>query len=153
MGHDTAGCAQGRAAVRARMAWLAEGRDTKNCIVAERGWPWIAIQRARNCNTAATRCDMAQKRHDMAEGALHGALCARGRGQAYDTVSRKPRHVEHRPTTRPRHGRPGRSASGLCAQAGQGVHLVHPPSFGLSALFGPLFMNIVHEHYSQHFSK
>ena len=31
--------------------------------------------------------------------------------------------------------RPGLRHGAVCAQAGQGVHLVHPTSFGLSALF------------------
>ena len=46
--------------------------------------------------------------------------------------------------------RPGLRHGAVCAQARQGVHLVHPTSFGLSALFlshcfGTLFMSTVHK--------
>ena len=51
MSHDTAGRALRRAVARASAAWLAEGRDTKFCIVAE---------------GATLGCDTARLGHDTA---------------------------------------------------------------------------------------
>ena len=44
-GHDTVGlCAGACGSARARAAWLAEGHDTKFCIMAEGGDLWVEIQ-------------------------------------------------------------------------------------------------------------
>ena len=60
-----------------------------------------------------------------------------------------------RATTWPGHGHDTAQASGLSALRATWAH--HGSCFGLNALFqslfGPLFMNIVHEHCSQDFSK
>ena len=62
----------------------------------------------------------------------------------------------HRPTTQPRHGRPGHNAHDLCAQAGQGCapgapNPVLTQCTVSESLFGKMFMNTVHEHCSRGF--
>ena len=45
IGRDTADREQGRVVARARVAWLAEGRDTKIVSWLRGGRPWVARQR------------------------------------------------------------------------------------------------------------
>ena len=64
----------------------------------------------------------------------------------------------HRPTTWLQHGRPGRTAHGLCSQAGFRVcTLCTQPSFDSvhysESLFGTLFMSIVHEVFKKNKNK
>ena len=109
--------------------------------------------------SAAARHDTAQggSRH-CAQQRMWGAQRHGGRHACY-TATIRPGIGATRPRGEPRHGASERCARGLGVVGVQSSFRVctwcTQPSFGLSALFqslfGPLFMNVVHEHYSKKF--
>ena len=128
-------------------------RGARACVVIqtlyrERG---AATQRYSARVHAATRSGVRYDtagcalRHDR-PGLQHGRLCLRHeRERGHDTVSCAPRYSLARATTRRR----ARGLDAVGAQARQGVHLVHPTSFRLNALF----LSHCLGHCSQDFSK
>ena len=69
----------------------------------------------------------------MIDTAREARYTARGGREARAKPTTRPTTshdiVGHRPTTWPQHGRPGRSARGLCAQPGSGCALGAPNPF------------------------
>ena len=131
-GHCSATILPGGLRYDAECAWLGAGSRFNNCIMAERGRPCVTMQcsqglrygaqnpatRRRGAATRATACNTARAhgfgaRCVAIQAATRPTRPATQPATSHDTAG-------HRPTTRPQHGRPGRSARGLCAQAWPG---------------------------------